>query len=210
MDNIYNNFIAVTNRHILRANPTGIISNADTFTPDSAWYNVYLSQIEKIAALGVKAIILREKDLPEDIYTILAGDCIAICQKFDTQLILHSFLNTARALNYPHIHLPLNVLEQERAQGNLSFLQTLGTSIHSLDDALLAEDLDADYIFAGNIYETECKAGLAGRGLSFLKSICKQVSLPVYAIGGITTDRLEDVMNTGAAGACMMSGFMKL
>ena len=185
-------------------------SGSDIFAPGSDWYNAYLKQIEKIASLNVCAIVLREKDLPGDMYSILAKDCISICEKHKTLLILHSFLDTARKLDYPHIHLPLDVLKQERMNGNLSFFKTLGTSIHSLDDALLAEDLDVSYVFAGNIFETDCKKGLPGRGLSFLKSICKQSSLPVFAIGGVTTDRLDDIMQTGAIGACMMSGFMKL
>ena len=211
MNIVYNNFIAVTNRHILKSNITDMNENdSDVFAPGSVWYNAYLEQIEKIASLNVCAIVLREKDLPEDMYRVLAKDCISICEKHKTLLILHSFLDTARKLDYPHIHLPLDVLKQERKNGNLSFFQTLGSSIHSLDDALLAEDLDVSYVFAGNIFETDCKKGLPGRGLSFLKSICKQSSLPVFAIGGVTTDRLDDIMQTGAIGACMMSGFMKL
>lgn len=211
MNIVYNNFIAVTNRHILKSNITDMNENdSDVFAPGSVWYNAYLEQIEKIASLKVCGIVLREKDLPEDMYRVLAKDCISICEKHKTLLILHSFLDTARKLDYPHIHLPLDVLKQERRNGNLSFFETLGTSIHSLDDALLAEDLDVSYIFAGNIFETACKKGLPGRGLSFLKSICKQSSLPVFAIGGVTTDRLDDIMQTGATGACMMSGFMKL
>lgn len=211
MNIVYNNFIAVTNRHILKSNITDMDkSGSDIFAPGSDWYNAYLKQIEKIASLNVCAIVLREKDLPGDMYSILAKDCISICEKHKTLLILHSFLDTARKLDYPHIHLPLDVLKQERMNGNLSFFKTLGTSIHSLDDALLAEDLDVSYVFAGNIFETDCKKGLPGRGLSFLKSICKQSSLPVFAIGGVTTDRLDDIMQTGAIGACMMSGFMKL
>lgn len=51
-------------------------------------------------------------------------------------------------------------------------------------------------------YETECKAGLAGRGLAFLKEVCDNTCLPVYAIGGMTPDRLPGVLEAGAKGAC--------
>ena len=51
---------------------------------------------------------------------------------------------------------------------------------------------------------------LAGRGLAFLKEVCDNTCLPVYAIGGMTPDRLPGVLEAGAKGACMMSGFMKL
>ena len=65
-------------------------------------------------------------------------------------------------------------------------------------------------LFAGNIFETDCKKGLPGRGLSFLQEVCKQVSIPVYGIGGITPDRMEQLLLAGASGGCMMSGFLKL
>ena len=82
--------------------------------------------------------------------------------------------------------------------------------VHSLAEAREAEALGADYLFAGNIFETDCKKGLPGRGLSFLQEVCKQVSIPVYGIGGITPDRMEQLLLAGASGGCMMSGFLKL
>ena len=73
-----------------------------------------------------------------------------------------------------------------------------------------AESLGADYLFAGNIFETDCKKGLPGRGLEFLERVCKEVTIPVYAIGGITKEKMPRILETGAAGGCMMSGFMQL
>ena len=59
------------------------------------------------------------------------------------------------------------------------------------------------------MFLTDCKKGLPGRGLTFLQNICENVSIPVYAIGGISNENINDVRLTGAAGACIMSGFMK-
>lgn len=206
MNHQYRQWIAVTNHNILKQP----IADQKSFVPGSAWYTAYLSQIEKIACLGVHAIVLREKDLSEDAYCLLAEHCIQICNKHSVRLILHNFFNAAITLHYPHIHLPLHKLETFHNSNTFAGFQTIGTSIHSIEDVRLAEKLGAHYVFAGNIYETDCKAGLPGRGLPFLKEVCKQTSLPVYAIGGINTDRLNDVIQSGAAGACMMSGFMKL
>ena len=91
-----------------------------------------------------------------------------------------------------------------------SFFKIKGTSVHSVEDMLLARKLGADYAFAGNIYETDCKKGLAGRGLDFLKNVVEIADFPVYAIGGITAARMPEILQTGAAGGCMMSGFMKM
>lgn len=64
------------------------------------------------------------------------------------------------------------------------------------------------YITAGHIFETDCKRGLPGRGLEFLREVCRAVTIPVYAIGGIEPKRMAEIFAAGAAGACVMSGPM--
>jgi len=83
-------------------------------------------------------------------------------------------------------------------------------SVHSLQEAIRAEESSANAILAGHIYETDCKKGLPGRGLEFLTSIIEQVDIPVYAIGGIDQFNIEEVASAGASGACQMSYYMKL
>ena len=78
-----------------------------------------------------------------------------------------------------------------------------------MEDMREAVAAGADRIILGTIFETECKKGLRGRGLSFVKEICDVCPVPVFAIGGIKTDNLREVMDAGAAGGCMMSGFMR-
>ena len=87
--------------------------------------------------------------------------------------------------------------------------QILGASCHSLEEAVEAEKLGCTYITAGHIYETDCKKGLPGRGIGFLKKICETVSVPVYAIGGIGAENIQEIKNAGAAGGCIMSGWMQ-
>ena len=48
-----------------------------------------------------------------------------------------------------------------------------------------------------------------GRGLSFLENVCESVTVPVYAIGGISSENIGAVRSVGAAGACVMSGLMQ-
>ena len=69
--------------------------------------------------------------------------------------------------------------------------------------------LGANYITAGHIFETDCTKDIPGRGLDFLREVCSAVSIPVYAIGGISKDNFMKIQETGAAGACIMSGFMR-
>ena len=155
-----------------------------------------------------KAIVLREKDLSEEAYTILAEKVMHICEKYSVPCILHSFAKAAMALNVKAIHMPLPLLRKMTPQEKNHF-EIIGASCHSLEEAKEAERLGCTYITAGHIFLTDCKKGLPGRGLTFLQNICENVSIPVYAIGGISNENINDVRQTGAAGACIMSGFMK-
>ena len=170
--------------------------------------NNFSDQIEMIASAHPKAIVLRGKDLSEKEYEQLARQVMQICQKHGTQCILHSFSNVAIALGAEAVHMPLPLLQKMTPQEKSHF-QIIGASCHSLEEAKEAQDLGCTYITAGHIFLTDCKKGLPGRGLPFLEEICKAVRIPVYAIGGISSQNIESVRKTGAAGACIMSGFMR-
>lgn len=84
----------------------------------------------------------------------------------------------------------------------------LGVSVHSLEEAKIAEQKGADYIFYGHMYPSHSKPGRTPRTLSSLREICDVIDLPVIAIGGITPSRVEELMWTGASGIAVISGVM--
>lgn len=205
------NIIAITNRHLCS--------------------RPFMEQLERVCKLHPHAIVLREKDMPEAEYLSLARDVIALCKKYDVQCILHSFINVAMELEHPYIHLPLPILEayvkKDLSNNYQQFFKVIGTSVHSVEDAIKAKQLGATYMTAGHIFATDCKKGLPPRGLDFLKNVCDAVGIPVYAIGGIniasscdsttydavrdiSVPRLSEVMECGAAGGCIMSGMMRV
>ena len=167
-------------------------------------------QVEIVCKFHPKAIILREKDLPEDEYIILANEVLDICTKNGVECILHFYPNVAKKLKCNAIHLPLFKLRENRA--NLSEFKIIGTSVHSVEEAIEAQNLGATYISAGHIFATDCKKGVPPRGLEFLKEVCQAVNIPVYAIGGIklSDEQIKLITDCGAAGGCIMSGMMKL
>ena len=85
-----------------------------------------------------------------------------------------------------------------------------GVSVHSVEDARLAEQCGATYLTAGHVFVTDCKKGLAPRGLDFLHEVCSSVKIPVYAIGGINDKNAASCIREGAAGVCVMSGYMRM
>lgn len=168
----------------------------------------FLAQIRKIAAAHPRGIVLREKDLSEEAYRVLAAEVLAICRESHTPCILHSFYQAAAQLGVEAIHVPLPVLRAMSVEEKAAFSE-IGASCHSVADAKEAERLGCTYITAGHIFETDCKKGLPGRGLDFLQKVCGAVHIPVYAIGGINAENVHLVRAAGAKGACVMSGVMR-
>lgn len=163
-------------------------------------------QIPRIREAGITRVILREKDLSPDAYTALAEKVLRTCGECGVTLVIHNFPETARTLGVQNLHIPLTLLSFELCRE----FETIGTSVHSIEQLQTAEQLGADYVTAGHIFATDCKKGLPPRGTEFLSDICSRAKLPVYAIGGITSDRILELRQTGAIGACIMSGAMQL
>lgn len=166
-------------------------------------------QIDRVVNMfKIDRIILREKDLSEEEYSYLSKIVLERCEKYDIELIMHKYINSALKLNYKKIHLSL-----DDANDNKQLLQsfdTIGISIHSIKDLKNAESLGASYVNAGHIFDTDCKKGIPGRNIDFLDSICKKAVIPVHAIGGINKDNISEIKKSGACGACIMSGFMEI
>ena len=179
--------ICVTNRHLCRED--------------------IVERIRALAAARPRAVILREKDLAAEEYRALAQQALAACADYGVPCVLHNFAGVARELEAKALHLPLPALRQLSAAERAAF-PVLGASCHSVEDAREAEDLGCSYITAGHIFATDCKRGLPGRGLDFLARVCRGVTIPVYAIGGIAPESIANLRAAGAAGACVMSGAM--
>ena len=167
----------------------------------------FLTRMARIAACHPAGIILREKDMTPEEYEELATAVMEICEQYGVECILHSFPNVAVSLQADAIHLPLHFLRELSPEDKAHF-KVLGASCHSVEDALEAQALGCTYITAGHVFETDCKKGLPGRGLEFLRNVCAAVDIPVYGIGGIDADNIVFVRDAGASGACLMSSLM--
>ena len=102
----------------------------------------------------------------------------------------------------------------------LSSFDNVAVSVHSLEEAKMAEDWKSRrledrkirknlFLIVGHIFETDCKKGLKPRGTDFLKEICDNVNLPVFAIGGINEHTIKQLQDINIEGVCLMSELMK-
>lgn len=192
MCNSYEHTIVITNRHLVQGD--------------------FLKQLEKVTKLHLHALILREKDLADDAYESLAKKVFDLCKREDITCFLHTKIEIARKIGCQNIHLSIPVLkglsETEKKALTEDFCE-ISISCHSMEDVEIAMAGGATQIILGTIFETECKKGVLGKGVEFVREICQKCPLPVYAIGGMNLQRLPLVIDAGAAGCCMMSGFMQ-
>ena len=168
----------------------------------------YMEQIRQIAKAGPRAVIVREKDLPQPAYAQLATQVLAVCRQYHVPCILHTYADTAVRLGVKALHLPLQALltlpEEYRRQ-----FSALGASVHSTEEARKAQHAGATYLLAGHVFATDCKRGVPPRGLGFLQEVCRASDLPVYALGGIRAENAMACIRAGARGVCVMSECMR-
>lgn len=177
----------------------------------------FIKQMEKVCQTDCDVILLREKDLDENTFYEMAEKVKRLCECYKKELIIHHRLDICRKLGVAQIHFPMPfLLGQNNPKAFVQDLKSgengmkVSVSIHSVEEALLAQSFGVDELIAGHIFDTDCKKGIPGRGISFLQSVCDSVSVPVYAIGGMREDKIDEVISAGAKGICMMSQYMKM
>lgn len=191
---IYQNIIAVTNRSLSGKQ--------------------FIQQVLRVCCNQPKAIILRGKGMSEKEYFALASQAKMICSMAGVELIVYQHRMAARCLGIRSIHLTLAELENINQSGGAEYdyFDRIGCTVHSLKEAERAEALGADYLVASRMLETGRRHDFPARSLRFLQEVCGAVELPVYAVGGISPapSQMQEIMDVGAEGACVMSAAMGL
>jgi thiamine-phosphate pyrophosphorylase len=157
---------------------------------------------------GVDWVQLRDKAASAQNLLAQTHTALRLTRAHGTRLSVNDRLDVALAAKADGIHLAaqsLPVIEASAlAQGRL----LIGRSVHALDEALAAAEDGVDYVTFGHVFPTNTHPGLPPRGLRQLEEIVQQVDVPVLAIGGISTDNLDEVLATGCAGVAVISAIL--
>jgi len=161
--------------------------------------------VTEAVAGGVDAVQIREPDLTTDDRQSLATR-IAAATRNRAHLVINSDVATARSLGIG-LHLPENAQASAEARRRIGDGPLLGRSVHSPAVARAADDVD--YILAGHVFATTSKPGVPPIETSGLRQIVEASWSPVIAIGGITPERVAEVITAGAIGVAVMSGILE-
>ena len=127
-------------------------------------------------------------------------------------IFVHNFADFALRAGERNLWLPLGVLRSFSAARGAEFLRAnfkkLVASCHSEAEAREALELGASAICLSHIFATDCKAGLAPKGLNLIRAVREFFAGEIYALGGITPHNFASVLRAGADRIAVMSSAM--
>lgn len=166
-----------------------------------------LSVLGRAVRSGVRAIQLRERDLPIRELRSLAMELQV--ELPDVRLFINDRVDVALAVRAQGVHLRESSLPAGVVRGLLAPHQLLGLSVHSLDGVMAAEQQGADFVVLGPVYDTPSKRVYGPPiGLGVLEQAARKARIPIFAIGGITAARAREVRRAGAFGAAVLSSIL--
>ena len=165
--------------------------------------------VSELLDAGVTAIQLREKDLSDANLIQLAQPLAEVCRNYEAKLFINSNVRVALEVGAAGIHLPANAESVEVIKAQTEDNLYVGCSVHSLEAAQKRETEGADFVTYSPIYPTASKPGYGPAvGVKCLVGVTEVVKIPVFALGGITPDRVAECLAAGAFGVAVMSGVM--
>ena len=168
-----------------------------------------LATVEAALQGGVRAVQLREKDLPAAELLPLAEELRALTRRFAARLLLNDRIDVALAVAADGVHLGGHSLPAAVARHLLGPQRLIGVSTHHPAEIATAAAAGADFVTFGPVFATPSKSAYGPpQGLEALRLACQNSPLPVFALGGIKPCHLAVLQKAGAAGAAVISSLM--
>ena len=169
----------------------------------------FLEKVETACRSGVTIIQLREKNLTTNQYYQLAKQVKEITDAYQVPLIIDDRLDVCLAVDAAGLHIGDDELPVSVARKVLGPEKILGVRAKTVERALEAETSGADYLGTGAIFPTTTKENAPITLISTLKTICQTVAIPVVAIGGLTSENIDQLAATGIAGVAVVRDLMQ-
>ena len=169
----------------------------------------FLEKIETACRSGVTIVQLREKNLTTNQYYQLAKQVKEITDAYQVPLIIDDRLDVCLAVDAAGLHIGDDELPVSVARQVLGPEKILGVTAKTVKRALEAEEGGADYLGTGAIFPTTTKENAPITLISTLKAICQRVAIPVVAIGGLTSENIDQLVDTGIAGVAVVRDLMQ-
>ena len=161
---------------------------------------------------GANLVQLREKDpdgrsLPAAELLALAGKLRAVTQG-RALFLVNDRLDVALACAANGVHLPERGLPVAIARRLAGDAFIIGRSVHSVAEAVRAQEEGADYVQVGTIFASRSHPDQPVAGLGLLEAVVGAVDIPILAVGGVTATNVGEALAAGASGAAVVSDIL--
>ena len=181
-----------------------LVTNSDKFGSEDEFLDAIASALEG----GVDILQFREKNMPAKKIVELGRKIKQLCSQYDVTFIVNDRVDIASILEADGVHLGQDDLGVNEARAILGDNCIVGVSTHAPEQALKAVEDGADYIGAGPVFTTPTKQGRTPVGIEYVSWVSKNIDIPFFAIGGIDTENVEQVIKAGAKRIAVVRAIM--
>ena len=174
---------------------------------DRSWLRgeTLYAQVEKALKGGATFSQLREKELNEEAFYQEAVELKKLCHQYKVPFVINDNVEIAKKMDADGVHVGQSDMAACDVRKILGEDKILGVSAQTVEQALLAEQMGADYLGVGAVFPTGTKTDAVEVDAETLKAICAAVKIPVIAIGGIKADNLSELSGSGICGIAVVS-----
>ena len=174
---------------------------------DRAWVGeqTLYEQVECALRGGVTCVQLREKELDETAFLAEAKALKALCQSYGVPLIINDSVEIARLSDADGVHVGQSDMQAKDVRDLLGPDKIIGVTAKTVEQALLAQEMGADYLGTGAFFVTDTKKDALPITHETARAITAAVDIPVTGIGGITPGNLDTLEGLGLDGVALVS-----
>lgn len=162
-------------------------------------------QVEETVKAGTTFVQLREKNISYDEFTNEAKLIKKICAEYNVPFVINDNVTLAKEVDADGVHIGQDDMSITEARAIIGNDKILGVSVQTVKDAILAEQMGADYLGVGAVFPTNSKSDAVEVSYDTLKAICTSVKIPVVAIGGINKSNIKNLTKSGICGIAVIS-----
>lgn len=157
---------------------------------------------------GAEVLQLRGKDMPEKELLRLARELRGLTRELGTLFIINDRPDIAVEVQADGLHIGQEDIPIEEARRLVGNDRLIGLSAHSIQEARRAQAHGADYLGIGPIFTTDTKAQADPVGTKLIEETVKEIDIPFFAIGGIDTRNIRQVLDAGATRVAVCSAIV--
>lgn len=174
---------------------------------DRSWLKggTLYEQVEKALRGGATFVQLREKSLDMESFVAEARQIKILCEKYHVPFVINDNVDVALAVDADGVHVGQGDMAASDARKKLGTGKLIGVTARTVEQAVAAWKQGADYLGVGAVFATSTKGDAKEISHGTLKEICRSVSIPVVAIGGICAANVMELKGTGIEGVAVVS-----